>query len=100
MRLRRQHIQALLFGVLVGGLGPGFMFFVTASGWFSWLTASLMTIGVAAVSFGVSLSWTNERQNNHQGNFWGRLTAMAGLFLMGLATGAHFYMVLRNHFEG
>lgn len=100
MRFRRQHIWALLFGMLLGGLGPGFMFFVTASGWISWLTASVMTIGVAMLSVGISLLLTSQRQNNHQGNFWGMLTALAGLFLMGFATGFYGYMILRTHFEG
>jgi hypothetical protein len=85
--------------MLLGGLGPGFLFFVTASGWISWLTASLMTIGIAMVSVGVSLSLTNERENN-QRNTWGVLTGMAGIFLMGFATGFYGYMVLRTHFEG
>jgi hypothetical protein len=99
MTFRTRHIRALLFGILIGGLGPGFLFFVTASGWIGWLTASLMTTGVAMVTVGVSLSLTNERENN-QRNAWGVLTPMAGIFLMGLATGIHGYMVLRTHFEG
>jgi len=94
MRFRRQHIRALLFGMLLGGLGPGFLFFVTASGWIGWLTASLMTIGVAMVSVGVSLSLMNERENN-QRNTWEVLTAMAGLFLMGFATGVYLYIQTR-----
>jgi hypothetical protein len=94
MKFRRRQIRALLFGLLLGGLGPGFLFFVTTSGWVSWLTASLMTIGIATVSVGVSLSLTNERKKN-QGNFWGVLTAMAGLSLMAFATGVYLYLQTR-----